>query len=46
MDCSHVLASVLATGGVTDPAAADRWLSPSAQAIDDPGGLGRHEKPD
>ena len=40
LDCSHFLASVFATREVTDPAAADRWLWPSTQAIHDPGGLG------
>ncbi|PSP68561.1 hypothetical protein BRC85_01555 [Halobacteriales archaeon QS_1_69_70] len=40
LDCSHVLASVFVTREVTGPAAADRWLWPSTQAIHDPGGLG------
>lgn len=39
LECSHVLASVLAARGVTDPEAAARWLSPSTDAIHDPGGL-------
>ena len=39
LDCSHVLRSVLATRGATDPAAADRWLSPSTEDIHDPGGF-------
>ena len=39
LDCSDVLASVLATRGVTDPERAARWLSPSTDAIHDPAGL-------
>jgi single-stranded-DNA-specific exonuclease len=39
LDCSNVLASVLATRGVTDPDEAAQWLSPSTEAIHDPGGL-------
>jgi len=39
LDCSHALASVIATRRVTDPQRAARRLSPSTEDIHDPGGL-------